>query len=403
MYGLKLDIPYEPKVAYDWESRKQWLQLPFPQSEYDARLKRVRQAMAGAGMDAVVIYGAPGGDDASARWLTNFSTFGGPQAVVVQKDADPWLFCSRNLHGEPMHSLYWQTWVKEAHPAAAGDGPAVKAADLLADTKARVIGVVGWESLPRTWAEAMARILPGRELVSATAMLIELRSIKSPLEIAKMRQASLVGGEGLKAAIEASLPGASEHQVAGVGNGTMFALGAEAVAFDTAVGAGPRAGLKHSVPTGRIMQTGDMVFIDIGAKLDGYHSDLSRTFVIGEPSQEQRRFLATAERMFQVWLDDARPGSVVPELKAKCKEIAYEAGYVEEHMPMGQGHGLGTAMWEMPWFSFEANQVLKEGMVFALEPMLVKLGFGTAVVEDTMLVTKDGVEALSGQPTSRYL
>lgn len=403
MYGLKLDIPYQPKVPYDWESRRPWLQLPFPQSEYDGRLKRVREGMAGMGVDALVIYGAPGEDDASARWLTNFSTFGGPQAVVVPPEGDPWLFCSRNLHGEPMHSLYWQTWVKEAHPAAAGDGPAAKAAELLADTRAKTIGVVGWESIPRSWAEALARGLPDRELVSATAMLIELRSIKSPLEIEKLRQASLVAGKALKAAIEASRPGVSEHQVTGIAHQVIFGLGAEGLAFDTAVAAGPRAGLKHSVPTSRLMQTGDMVFIDIGAKVDGYHSDLSRTFVIGEPSDEQRRFLATAERMFQLWLDEARPGSVVPELKRKCQEIAYAAGFVEEHMPMGQGHGLGTAVWEMPWFSFEAAQVLQEGMVFALEPMLVRLGFGTAVVEDTMLVTKSGVVALSGQPTARYL
>jgi Xaa-Pro aminopeptidase len=403
MYGLKLDIPYQPKVAYDWESRRPWLQLPFPQSEYDDRLKRVRQGMAGMGVDALVIYGAPGGDDASARWLTNFSTFGGPQAVVVPPEGDPWLFCSRNLHGEPMHSLYWQTWVKEAHPAAAGDGPAARAAEVLADTRAKNIGIVGWETIPRSWAEALAHGLPGRELVSATAMLIELRSIKSQLEIDKLRQASVVAGEALKAAIEASRPGASEHQVTGIAHQVIFGLGAEGLAFDTAVAAGPRAGLKHSVPTGRLMQEGDMVFIDIGAKVDGYHSDLSRTFVVGEPSDEQRRFLSTAERMFQLWLDEARPGSVVPDLKRKCQEIAYAAGYVEEHMPMGQGHGLGTAMWEMPWFSFEAAQVLQEGMVFALEPMLVKLGFGTAVVEDTMLVTKSGVEALSGQPTARYL
>lgn len=403
MYGLKLDIPYQPKVAFDWESRRPWLQLPFPQSEYDDRLKRVRQGMAGLGVDALVIYGAPGGDDASARWLTNFSTFGGPQAVVVPPEGDPWLFCSRNLHGEPMHSLYWQTWVKEAHPAAAGDGPAARAAEVLADTRAKSIGIVGWETIPRSWAEALAHGLPGRELVSATAMLIELRSIKSPLEIDKLRQASVVAGEALKAAIEASRPGASEHQVTGIAHQVIFGLGAEGLAFDTAVAAGPRAGLKHSVPTGRLMQEGDMVFIDIGAKVDGYHSDLSRTFVVGEPSDEQRRFLSTAERMFQLWLDEARPGSVVPDLKRKCQEIAYAAGYVEEHMPMGQGHGLGTAMWEMPWFSFEAAQVLQEGMVFALEPMLVKLGFGTAVVEDTMLVTKSGVEALSGQPTARYL
>ena len=403
MYGLKLDIPYQPKVPYDRKSREPWVQLPFPRSEYDERLRRVRVAMQASGLDALIVYGAPGGDEASARWLTNFSTFGGPQAVVVPASGEPWLFCSRNLHGEPMHSLYWQTWIKEAHPASAGDGPAVKAAELVAATDAKRIGVAGWETIPRPWADALARGLPGRELVSATSMLIELRSVKSPLEIDKMRQASLIAGRALQAAMDACRPGATEHQVSGIAHQVLFGLGAEAVAFDTAVAAGPRTGLKHSVPTGRVMQEGDMVFIDIGARVDGYNSDLSRTFVIGEPSPEQRRFLATAERMFKVWLDDARPGSVVPELKKKCQELAYAEGYVEEHMPMGQGHGLGTAVWEMPWFSFEANQVLEPGMVFALEPMLVRLGFGTAVVEDTMLVTQNGIEALSGLPTAYHL
>src|SRR2546430_584882 len=132
MYGLKLDIPYQPKVPYDWESRRPWLQLPFPQAEYDDRLKRVRQGMARIEVDALVIYGAPGGEDASARWLTNFSTFGGPQAVVVPPDGEPWLFCSRNLHGEAMHSLYWQTWVQESHPPAAWGWPAAEAAEPLA-------------------------------------------------------------------------------------------------------------------------------------------------------------------------------------------------------------------------------------------------------------------------------
>ena len=403
MYGLKLDIPYQPKVPYDWENRKQWLQLPFPEAEYEQRLARTRAQMAENGFDALVIYGAPGGEDASARWLTNFSTFGGPQAVVVLPEGETWLFCSRNLHGEPMHSLYWQTWVRQAHPAAAGDGPAHKAAEVVAGTGARRVGVAGWESIPRTWADAMIATLPGGELVSATAMMIELRAIKSPLEVAKMREASRIAGDALKAAIEACRPGVTEHEVSGIAHEVLFTRGSEGVAFDTAVAAGPRTGLKHSVPTSRRMQDGDMVFIDIGSKLDGYHSDLTRTFVVGEPNDFQLRFLRTAERMFKLWLDEARPGAHVPDLKRKCQDIAYEAGFVEEHMPMGQGHGLGTAVWEIPWFSFEADQVLAENMVFALEPMLVKLGVGTAVVEDTMLVTPQGIEALSGVPTSRYL
>jgi len=143
------------------------------------------------------------------------------------------------------------------------------------------------------------------------------------------------------------------------------------------------------------------VFLDLGAKLDGYYSDLSRTVVVGDPDSQQLQFLRAGESMFQIWLDHAGPGVNVADLRERCRQTAVAAGFDAEYMPLGYGHGLGTSLFELPYLS--GSQVLREGMTFALEPMLVKLGSGTAVVEDTMLVTASGVEARSGQPTRIYL
>src|SRR5207249_1240573 len=175
----------------------------------------------------------------------------------------------------------------------------------------RKLGVVGLHEMPVYWVRALEDGLPGCKLEAADQAVLRLRSIKSKREIEKMRRAAQISGQAIKAAMDACQPGASEFQVAGIAHQTMFTLGAEDLAFDSAVVAGPRAGLKHGYPSGRLMQKGDMVFLDMGAKLDGYHADLSRSIVVGEPNDYQRRMLQTAEELFAVWNRKAKPGVAV--------------------------------------------------------------------------------------------
>src|SRR4029077_4667784 len=171
-------------------------------------------------------------------------------------------------------------------------------------------------------------------------------------EIQKMRQASQISGQAIKAAMDACRPGASEFQVAALAHQVMFARGAEGLAFDSAVVAGPRAGLKHGYPSGRLMQEGDMVFLDMAAKLDGYHGDLSRTIVVCEANDYQKRMLVTAEKMFAVWEEKAGPGVAVRDLQKQCLKIAADSGFEKEHMPLGWGHGLGVSLFELPFLTF---------------------------------------------------
>ncbi|MGH7763269.1 MAG: M24 family metallopeptidase [Candidatus Dormibacteraceae bacterium] len=393
---------YTPKVAYDWESRKPWTVLPFPEEEYRSRVARTRQAMSEHGLDALVAVGRVG-DDAVVRWLSNFTPFLGQAVIVLLPAGEPYLFANMAMHGEPMHTLFYQTWFRHAELVPSTSSLTTEVVNLLKRQKSvRRIGLPGLAELPAYWTAALTDGIAGATLESADVPLLQMRAIKTPLEIAKMRQAAQISGHAIRAAMEACHAGVSEHQVAGLAHQVMFNLGAEDLAFDSAVVAGPRAGLKHGYPSARLMQEGDMVFLDMAAKLDGYHADLSRTMVIGEPNDYQRRMLETAEKLFAVWMKMARPGTAVRDIQSACVKIAIGDGFEEEHMPLGWGHGLGVSLFELPYLTYMGDTVLEAGMIFALEPMLVKLGIGTAVMEDTMLITPHGIEALSGQPTALY-
>ena len=398
-----------PKVPFDWESRKRWLDIPFPEEEYQDRLARPRTVMAEHGFDALLAL-ARVGDDATVRWLSNFTPFLGQAAVIVLPEGEPILMADMAMHGEPMHTLFNRTWFRHFDLVRRGGSLPTEVVNAIkAGKSVRKLGVVGLRDLPAYWVDALREGLPGVEIEAADQPVLRLRAIKSPREIEKMRRAAQISGLAIKAAMDACQPGASEFQVAGLAHQVMFVLGAEGLAFDSAVVAGPRAGLKHGFPSGRLMQEGDMVFIDMAARVDGYHADLSRTITVGEPGDYERRMLVTAEKLFEVWMQKAGPGVAVGDLQKECSKLAADAGFEDEHQPLGWGHGLGVSLFELPYIGGPegpegggGGTVLEEGMIFALEPMLVKLGVGTAVVEDTMLITHDGIEALSGLPTKIY-
>jgi Xaa-Pro aminopeptidase len=358
--------------------------------------------MAERSLDALLIYATPI-DDAAVRWLSNFKPFAGHAMIALRREGEPVLFGDRVMHGEPMHTLYWLTWFRNAEAVGADSTIPREVVRLLGNEGAvGRIGVSGLAELPGSWTATLSEGLPGAVFEDADQLMLQLRVIKTPAEVEKMRQAALITGQAMRIAMDACRPGVSEFQVAGLAHHAIFSLGAEDLAFDTAVVAGPRAGLKHGVATGRLMQEGDMVFLDMGAKFDGYHADVSRTIVVGEPDDYQRRLLRTAEAMFAVWTADAGPGVAIRDIQAKCEKVALDAGFEEEYMPLGWGHGLGTSLFELPMLTYRGDTVLREGMTFALEPMLVKLGIGTAVVEETVLITSQGMVSLSGLPTTIY-
>jgi Xaa-Pro aminopeptidase len=393
---------YPCAVPYDIDSRREWTRLVVPLDEYEVRLANVRGHMAEQGLDALLVVGNAE-DPASLTYLANYRPHFGTSLLLVPLDGEPVMVTSALLHGEPMHSMLWDVIFEDLRPAAARAGqPPGTLPELVAEAVAErglqtgTIGLASPASMPLSIGLQLRDLLPGVTFEDGTLAILRPRAIKSEREIEYFRQACRITRNALEAGIDACLPGTSEREVANVIQATLMAGGSEQIGFDTAVSSGPRAGLKHASPRSRLIATGDMVFLDTGAVVGGYHADLSRTLAVAGAGSDEQSMLDAALEMFRECLRAIRPGVPVRDLYRAAERVARRTGFISDYMPNGLGHGLGLSLFEMPFLGPTDESLLEAGMVFALEPMLVRYNLGTAVLEESVLVTPTGAEVLSG-------
>ena len=190
-----------------------------------------------------------------------------------------------------------------------------------------------------------------------------------------------------------------ESEIAAIANEAMLREGAHDRSFPTIVNAGPRSGLKHSYPTSRKLRRGDMVYLDMGAVKYGYQSDMSRTVVIGGANDVQREVLDVVEEAFTSLTRIMRPGVRTSRILAKGEEIARSSGLREKYrgriyLGLAVHHALATSFFEIPSLGLP-EATLRKNMSFAFEPMAHILDFGTAVIENCILITESGWESLT--------
>ncbi len=392
-------------VPWDWNARRRIGALNFPEAEYESRIHRLRTAMDEAGLTHLIAY-SNHADPGNVRWLSGFFTSYGESLVVVGLDSEPTLITNWVMHSEPMHSGIYHSWMKDTRvcPMGGDDIADEAVAALGSSSGARRVGLAGQRIIPARISARLAALSGLDGFGDGDQPLAAVRRIKSPHEIDAMRRAASITGAGLAAALAACVPGVTEQAVMGIAHGTMFAAGAEHLAFDTAVASGPlRAGMKHCTPTQRTLQPGDMVFLDMGATFHGYYADVSRCAIVGDPPPDALRLMVAAENLFSSMVELGRPGKLVSDWHEDGLRLASDLGYADYYKRGGFGHGLGCMVYERPNLRYGPNsEVLEPGMTFAFEPMFVVGGLGTGVVEDTMLVTEYGLVPLSGLPTRTY-
>lgn len=397
---------YQAAVPYDAARRDRWRQLTVPRAEYDDRLARVRDEMRAMSLDALLVGNT--GDRSGIAYLANYNQDFGTTHLLIPMEGEPIAFSDALLHGEPMHSMLSEIIFDDLRPASRGGQPPGTIAQLEAEAARELrldharIGLASPTTISAAHLDQLRQALPNVTWVDGSLALLGPRAVKSEREISLMRRAAAISGAGLQAAQDAIRPGVTEREVAQAARVAMFEAGAERLAFDTAVVGGPRAGLKHGDPTDRAMIEGDLVFLDLGAVWGGYHADVSRCAGVGRISRQQQQFLDAAKRMFEAALAEVKPGKSLAEAARAASQMAEAAGYLDDYQAHGFGHGLGLSLFELPVLTPDAAafhspaNVLKPGMIFALEPMLVRYEYGTAVVEETVLVTADGADTLSG-------
>lgn len=247
---------------------------------------------------------------------------------------------------------------------------------------------------------AWGAALPDVELADGGALdewLAALRAVKTDEQIAHIRAAQALTDEGFRYVLTRLEAGRTEREIALELEFYMRRAGAEGMAFDCIVVAGENGSLPHGVPGDRVIRRGDLVTMDFGARLCGWHSDMTRTVAIGEVAAWQREIYDTVLCAQETCLRSLKAGMTCAEGDALARDVIREAGF-GDCFGHSTGHGVGLVIHEAPSLSAHSRHVLQVGEVVTVEPGIYLPGRGGVRIEDMVVITADGVQNLTESP-----
>ncbi len=271
--------------------------------------------------------------------------------------------------------------------------------DWLGGIAARLSGRTGFEDehiSVRTLRRLEEKLPEGVELAAAGGDVERLRRVKDAAELKAIASASELADDVWRWSLERGLAGRSERDVARAAEARIRELGADP-SFPAIVAAGPNGALPHAEPGEREIGEGEMVVFDMGAMLDGYCSDGTRTFAVGEPGERAREVYEVVRGAQQAALDAVRAGIGGEALDEVAREPIEAAGH-GERFGHGLGHGVGLEVHEAPRVSRRSEDVLEAGEVVTIEPGVYLPGELGVRIEDLVVVTEEGHDNLSGLP-----
>ena len=260
-------------------------------------------------------------------------------------------------------------------------------------------GAMGYELWHR-----MREVVEGKRggvLIPCTGLVESLRVRKDASEIALIERAARIAASALEAVRPMAVPGAVERDLALEIEFHMRRAGAESIAFDLIVASGPRAALPHGRASGRRLQAGEFVVFDIGARFEGYHSDMTRTLFTGRPGSRERELYDTVFAAQDRAIGAIRPGVTGQVVDEAARSVIGAAGHAER-FGHGTGHGVGLEVHESPRIGSASADVLESGMVVTVEPGVYLPGECGLRIEDMALVEETGCRMLTPRPGSTW-
>ncbi|MDR1421274.1 MAG: aminopeptidase P family protein, partial [Coriobacteriales bacterium] len=253
-----------------------------------------------------------------------------------------------------------------------------------------------WRALHEAFDEQFEGSGLAYELVELENLIVGLRAVKDADEYELLRAAQSVTDAGFTHMLDYLRPGLIEREAAVELEFFMRNNGADGLAFPSILASGPNTANPHAVPGDRMLQTGDFVLLDFGAKVDDYRSDMTRTIVLGSASERQREIYEAVLRAQTEAMASLRPGVAGPEPQALADAIFADRGFGA--LPHGLGHGVGIDIHESPNLSLKSKDVLVEGHVVTVEPGIYVNGYGGVRIEDYGVVTAEGFEDFTASP-----
>lgn len=352
----------------------------------DRRIEAARAEMAGRGVDALVL--TIGSD---LPYLTRYRAMENERitALVLPAFGAPVLVVPELEEPRVASAVETRPWGETEDPLAIIAG-------LLGPVPVVAIG-------DQTWSRFLLGLqerLPGVTFVAAEPILAPLRMVKDESEIAALRAAGAATDRVVARLAETALSGMTERGLARLVDELTIEEGHERTAH-AIVASGPNGASPHHEPTDRVIEPGDAVVVDFGGWIDGYGSDTTRTFVVGESPDgfdEAFEVLSVAQRSA---VDAVKPGAAAGSIDAVARGIITDAGYGDLFIHR-TGHGIGLDVHEPPYLVAGNAMELVPGMTFSVEPGIYATGRWGMRIEDIVAVTEHGVERLNQSDRSLY-
>jgi Xaa-Pro aminopeptidase len=234
------------------------------------------------------------------------------------------------------------------------------------------------------------------ELIPTSGLVEQLRLIKSDEEIELLKKASEISDKALEATIPCIKPGITEIELLAQLEYNIKTNGADALSFDTMVLSGAKTSLLHGKADHKTIVKGDFILFDFGALYKGYHADISRTFVLGTPNEQQKEMYEIIQRAQENACKSIKPNISGNIPDSEVRNVIPEK-YIKYYYP-GLGHGVGLQIHEDPFIKNTSDFIFKENMTLTIEPGIYIPNFGGLRIEDTIVVTKTGCESLNKFP-----
>ena len=378
-------------------------------ADYGQRLARTREAIAQAGLDGLLI-----ASQYNRRYLTGFTAHDGDIT-----ESSGWVLVTPGTFGLVAGTFQLSGVEDEIVPSGVQVLSTDKALpwSVVANTvKADGVRRLGFE---KDWLsyDRYARVRDAlretvgadTELLPSDDLVVMVRAIKDAAEIATMRRAADVADQAFEQLLTEINVGMTEREIASLLEQHMVELGASGTSFPTIVACGPGGAQPHAVPTDRPVRAGEPLLIDFGCRVDGYCSDTTRTFCIGEPDPKLVELYDIVRRAqdagFQALADGVRRGR---DVDAAARAVIEEAGYGEQYFH-SLGHGVGLAIHELPVTGklrvqtpeadaeMAKREQLEPNSVITNEPGIYIPGWGGVRLEDMVLVGDDGYEIMTAR------
>ena len=369
--------------------------------EYEQRMRTAQELVRQHNLD-ILLVNSNEAEFANVRYFSNYWPIFEIAGVVIPPTGEPTLLIGpeSETFAHDRSKIARVRLMTEYREPADPAYPGVAVAnfrDVFAEAgvpRPKRIGIAGYLVTTAPVLDGLKAAFPEAEIVRADQIMVAMRSVKSPAEIACLKKAFEIAEDAIGEILDQMRPGMTELQVVGIAQKAIYDRGAEYEGMPQYVFTGTSTTHAISRPTHRVLAKGDLVQLNISARVDGYSSGVGRPVCLGKMSEKMRRMVEFGKSAHLKTMEWMKAGVVAADVARRYKQLFIDNGYAENFL-YGPCHGLGMIEVEPPWMEETSDYELQENMTFNVDSFMFARGEFGLRWENGVRVTRDGVEPFS--------